>query len=280
MKKIPALRNFLYLNENIVDSYLAQLEGTVVEGPYTSRETVSNGKEGGLNVKAVIEASGKGSTSHSSEIQKTIRETAPAKFTRLYNQLKGDQENNQIIQVLNGFDQTVYDSIEVTEIVEVRGKARLPQWEHWSKLLTMMPSLSELGKAFGQDPLEDPQVRTIYTYLSSVRKDIDTVITIAPFGSPQFKFVAKLDTARILVEKEELDAEVTILGKVTRRLTKGEKIEIISLLPDMDKISAQLNRNQRRRVGTNKINIPSTKTPLDEAVTYPAIQVLPIAIYQ
>lgn len=186
-----------------------------------------------------------------------------------------------MIQTLNGFDQTVYDSIKVSEFVEVQGEARLPQWENWSKLLTMMPAYSELGKAFGQDLLEDPKAREVFAYLSSIQKTIDTIVIVSPFGSPEFNFVAKLDRTRLSVNKDELVAEVSLLGKVTRRLSPKEKIEVVNLLPDLSKITQSLNRAQKRaQTQTQKTKAPPTSSPIDEAIEYPAIQVQPIAIYQ
>ncbi len=44
------LRSFLYLNEDIVDDYLSQLEGGIIEGPYTTKDTTSKGKEGGVGL--------------------------------------------------------------------------------------------------------------------------------------------------------------------------------------------------------------------------------------
>jgi len=126
------LRSFLYLDENIVDDYLAQFEGGLVEGPYTSKDTTTGVKGGGANIKIGIAAgNASASSTSSSEISQTIRETPVAKFTRLYDFLSKDE----IIQPLSGFDLAIYGQIEPGEIVEVRGNAKLPQWEHLSKII-------------------------------------------------------------------------------------------------------------------------------------------------
>ena len=77
--------------------YLSQLEGGIIEGPYTTRDTTSGSKDGGGGFKiGVVEASAKGASSSSSEVEQIVRETPVAKFTRLYKLLEGD------IQPLNG----------------------------------------------------------------------------------------------------------------------------------------------------------------------------------
>lgn len=273
------LRSFLYLDENIVGDYLSQLEGGLIEGPYTTKDVSSGSKEGGLGFKfPIVDGSGKAASTSSLEIQQTIRETPMAKFTRLYELLQKDE----MIQPLNGFDLEVYNQIEPGEIVEVRGFARLPQWEHLTKVVSDIYGLIEIMKALGQDPLADQDTNQAYQGFSTLitkKAQEDVELIIEPIGSPNFKFVAKLDTARILRRREELEAEVTILGKVRHKLAERETIDIFRIAPRLDKLE-NLNRAQRRSVGKGKAKLPSTDSPLDEVIKYPAMQLQAIAVYQ
>src|SRR6266851_488865 len=195
------LRSFLYLDDNIVDDYLSQLEGGI-----------------GLNIP-IVTGTGKAASTSSSEVQQTIRETPVAKFTRLYELL----ERDEMIQSLNGFDLEVYNQIQPGEIVEVRGDAKLPQWEHLTKVISDFSGLIEVMKAVGQDPLADNDANQAYQGFSAliakkVQEEIELII--APIGSPHFKFVAKLDGARILRRKEELETEVILLLMVRPKSDK------------------------------------------------------------
>jgi len=272
------LRSFLYLDENIVDDYLSQLEGGILEGPYTTKDTTTGSKEGGGGLKiGVLEGSGKGASSLSSEVAQTIRETPVAKFSRLYKLL----EKEEAIQPLNGFDLDVYNQIELGEIVEVRGNAKLPQWEHLTKAISDLSSLIEIMKAVDQDPFADNDGSQAYQGFSELiakKAQEDIELIIAPIGSPKFKFVAKLDTARILRRKEELETEVTILGKVRRKLSERETIDIFRIAPRLNQLE-NLNRTQSRSIGKGKNKVPSTDTPLDEVIKYPAMQLQAIAAY-
>ena len=272
------LRSFLYLDENIVDDYLSQLEGGILEGPFTTKDTTTGSKEGGGGLKiGVLEGSGKGASSLSSEVAQTIRETPVAKFSRLYKLL----EKEEAIQPLNGFDLDVYNQIELGEIVEVRGNAKLPQWEHLTKAISDLSSLIEIMKAVGQDPFADNDGSQAYQGFSELiakKAQEDIELIIAPIGSPKFKFVAKLDTARILRRKEELETEVTILGKVRRKLSERETIDIFRIAPRLNQLE-NLNRTQSRSIGKGKNKVPSTDTPLDEVIKYPAMQLQAIAAY-
>ena len=237
------LRSFLYLDENIVDDYLSQLEGGILEGPYTTTDTTTGSKEGSGGLKiGVVEGSGKGASSSSSVVAQTIRETPVTKFTRLYTLL----ENEGAIQPLNGFDLDVYNQFHLGEIVEVRGNAKLPQWEHLTKAISDLSSLIEIMKAVGQDPFADNDDSQAYQGFSR--------------------------------RKEELETEATILGKVRRKLSERETIDIFRIAPRLNQLE-NLNRVQRRSMGKGKNKLPSTDTPLDEVIKYPAMQLQAIAVY-
>lgn len=273
------LRSFLYMDEAIVDDYLAQYEGSILDGSYTSKDTTTGGKQGSADIKAgIFGGSAGGNTSSTSEILQTLREPAAARFTRLYDHMKEDDA----IQPLNGFDETVYEQIETGEIVEVRGIAKLPQWEHLSNAISGMSGLVEVMKAVGMDPLADPAANEAFQGFSTLTaKKVSEFLEliISPIGSPNFKFVANLDKTKISRRQEELEAEITILGKVRRKLAKGETIDIFRIAPRMNELQ-NLNRSQRRAAAKNKAKMPSTDSPLDEIIKYPAMQIQAIAIYQ
>ena len=134
----------------------------------------------------------------------------------------------------------------------------------------------------GQDPLADNAANEAYQGFTSLiaKKGQEGVeLIVAPIGSPEFKIVADLNRAKITRQIEELEAEVTVLGKVRRKLAERETIEIFRVAPRLDQLE-NLNRTQRRSMGKGKTKIPSTDTPLDQVIKYPALQILPIAIYQ
>lgn len=271
------LRSFLYLNEDIMDDYLSQLEGGIIEGSYTTKDVTSKGKEGGagLNI-AGVSGSGKGNTASSSEIQQTIRETPAAKFTRLYDLL----EKEELIQHLSGFDLVVYEDIQAGEIVEVRGMAKLPKWEHLTKEVSGLSGLVDMMKALGLDPFDGDATNMAayegFTTLIEKKAKEDIEVIISPIGSPDIKFVASLDGTHLRRKKDDLEAEMTILGKVRSKLEKNEKIDIFRLAPRLEEIQ-HLSRDQRHNA---KKKAQRTDSPLDEFVKYPALRVQPIAIYQ
>lgn len=279
-------RSYLYLDEATVDDYLSEAEGGVLNGPYTATDTTSKGKEGGISAKLPgvdVGLSGKRDSSSSREVERTILDTPQSKFARLYKMLTEADgvDPADRLQVLNGFDQPVYNSIRVGEIVEVRGQARLPNWEHFVESFAEMLKLAELMKAVGQDPMADPNVRTTMeglSMLTSMKATGDTVLIVEPIGSAQYRFVAKLKANSLRRDKADLEAEVTLLGKVQRRLAKpSESIDVFTLsnLKGLEVLA----KRQPQKGPRGKVQTPKLTTELDEKVKYPAVEVTPIAIY-
>lgn len=272
------LRSFLYLDENIVDDYLAQFEGGILEGAYTTQDTTTGVKGGGVGIKAwVAEGNANASSTSSSVISQTVRETPVAKFTRLYDLLAKDE----LIQPLNGLDLAIYKQIEPGELIEVRGRARLPQWEHLARTMSDITSFVEMMETIGLNPLANNEVNEAYhgfTTLIAKKAQEGVDLIISPVGSPKFKFVASLHRSKITRSLEELDSEVTVLGKVQRKLAERETIDIFRIAPRLDQLG-ELNRVQKRSMN-KRAKQQSTDSPIDEIIKYPAIQVVPVAVYQ
>lgn len=273
----PILRTFAYLDEHVVDDFLAQIEGGVLDGSYTRKTVSSKGKGGGLKARAhFLEAEANGNTGSSTEEEMKLKETPPVKFTRLYDLLK----DNELIQPLNGFDQTIYDQISVGEIIESRGVARLPQWEHIKQAFDEFGNLAQLMPYFGQSVDQETMDQLDgFSRLAAMKDTGDTYIILSPEGSPTFKIVAKVGVQQIQRTKQDLEGEVTVLGKVQRRLEKRETIDVFQLIRNTAVLD-NLNRAQRRNMARQGGRSSITNSPVDEAIKYPALEVVPIAIYR
>lgn len=273
----PILRTFAYLDEHIIDDFLAQIEGGVLDGSYTRKTTTSKGKGGGVKARAhIFEADVSGNTSSSTEEEMKLKETAPVKFTRLYDSLN----DNELIQPLNGFDQTIYDQVSVGEIIESRGVARLPQWEHIKQAVDEFGNLAQLMPYFGQSVDQETMDQLDgFSRLAAMKDTGDTYIILSPDGAPSFKIVAKVGMQQLQRTKQDLEGEVTILGKVQRRLEKRETIDVFQLIRNTA-VLENLNRAQRRNMAKQGGRSSTTNSPIDEVIKYPALEVVPLAIYR
>lgn len=280
------LRSYLYLDDATVDDYLSEIEGGLLVGTYSATDTTTSGKEGGISAKLPgidIGLTGKRNASSSLEIQWTIKETAQGKFGRLH-QILTDESLLGLedrLQILNGFDAKIYEGIETGEIIQVEGNARLPKWEHIVRSVSDFKDLAELAQLFGVNPYEDADVRRAVeavSVLASVKSSEGVTIILEPFGATRFPVVARLKPAYIRRDKEALEARVTLVGKVQRRLQKGQEIEVFRLAK-VRGIETLMKLQEPKKGPRGKIVKPNLATKLDEVITFPGLEVTPIAVF-
>ena len=89
-----------------------------------------------------------------------------------------------------------------------------------------------------------------------------------------FRFVANLPRQHLRCELSDLQGEAVVFGKVLRILTKGQKLEVFSLLPGVTSVPKRgFTKEQRRRMKVSK-------DELTEWVGGPAIVLDPLAVYR
>lgn len=181
--------------------------------------------------------------------------------------------------MLSGFDRDIYDTVQVGEIVEVRGSSHLPKWEHfvsaYSSISQWLPIMKALGHATISE-LDSQMIDSVMSNLANKKEHDDAVLTVEPTGAPKFPFVARLKLSNIRLGRDRLEGQVTMVGKIQRRLDRGQKIEVFRLA-NIEGLEAFL-RSQQKNGPRGKIQ-RSQLSDLDEIVSYPAFEVTPIAIF-
>jgi hypothetical protein len=116
---VAVLRQFLHLDEALVDQFLAQLEGGVA-GDEAQRLHEHRGKERGgeagvaaFGARAGLKAGG--TSGSEEEIERTIQQTSESKFARLYDML----EAQGAIDWLERVDAQIWDQLRRGAIVEL-----------------------------------------------------------------------------------------------------------------------------------------------------------------
>jgi hypothetical protein len=143
------LRKFLYLDTALVDDYLSQLEGYVVEGPIDQTDTVKGTKGGKLGINSVLKAEGSAGAESTSETRQRRVITPRARFQQLYKLL----EEEDSIQPLDAFDPDIVSQLRRGEVLEIEALLRVPEiflaTDAMSGLDTWLTSFSELADTFG-----------------------------------------------------------------------------------------------------------------------------------
>jgi hypothetical protein len=270
---VPILREFLYLDQQLVDQFLAQLEGGV-SGEEAQRTREHRGKEAGgeagasgFGARAGVKAGR--SSGQEEEIARTVQQTPESKFARFYDLLREQQS----VQWLEALDEEIWDQLLRGEIVELQASISVSTLARFATIAQQAGPLLELVQAFGEtvdDETRDAMasLRTIGPLLGS-----GIPITARVAGSPDFKVVATLRPPHLQVEPDQLDGEATLLAKIQRKLSAQERYTALEAIPGIRGLPAK----DRREMEADLSNSPDFP---DMVVEGPLAVVTPIAIYR
>ncbi|MCL5960275.1 MAG: hypothetical protein M1358_13355 [Chloroflexi bacterium] len=268
-----ALRKFLYLDSQIIDTYLSSVDGGVSAGPTSIKETEERTKEGKGGVSlSPIQIGGGIADRSTTEFQRSVVETSAARFERLYQSVSPDEL--KYVEIAN---EDLWDSLRRTTVVEVVGRIRLLQWQQILEFADQISPLAEMMEQFGQSV--DAQTKAMLAgikQLGTMNEGKGTTIVLDVLESPEYRFVATLSDPMILVPRAELEGEATIIGSIQRKLKPGEKLTVSSLLTSTSAMT-QLNRAQRR---ASKPKAMAGPNPLFEEVAAPACILTPVAVFK
>lgn len=114
------LRNFLFLDTNMLTDFLAQIEGYVIEGPIDQTEMKKGQKDIKGDVKVI---KGGGTSEKSTEIKQRLATTDGARFQKFY-ELANE---NEMVAYLDAFDEGIWHGIRRGELLEVQAKIGFPK---------------------------------------------------------------------------------------------------------------------------------------------------------
>lgn len=257
-------RNFLYLDESMLDDYLGMIQGYNLDGSSVTVSTEKN-KQGGLGIKGLGVSAGKTNSDGYTE----ERSYSPVvKFDALINTLN----ENESITNIESIDRQVWDGLKRNSIISVLSSITLPQSY---KDLKTLKDINDSGiiNLMKQLEINDPQLDEYSDKMSSIsdfnNKSNGVPILFSNDNSKNYVFTSNLKESYIKENVEELtDNEVTIVGKIQKIIKSGEKITV----HDSINIDIPQNREMRRK---NKNNEEKLKT----IITGPAIKVIPLAIF-
>lgn len=264
------LRNFLYLDTDILNDYLATMEGYIVESGelIENKSTSTSGKTG---IK-VIEA-GREVDVESGKVSR-IKQTDAGNFQRLYDLIEGES----MLQYLEVFDDKIWGSIRRNEIVEVPGILSVTKMFDTMNQVGNLSPLIDLMNAIGETHLVDDKSMAAINGLKAVSEmnsDKEIPVTLVLEFNDKYSFAAKLQPEYIRGGVEKLEGEVTIIGKVQKVIPEGHDYELFSFTSGIDSIMKHQNREQRRKYEKSK-----SDNEVSDKVNGPAMILIPLAIYK
>jgi len=215
------MRNFLYLDERLVDQFLAQLEdGLYDDQRERSGRASSHGGGAGLGAgPARLDAKiGKES---SGEVELVRRQTPESRFNRLYDRLD-----------LARFDEQsggVFGQLQTRQLIEADCYVDVPSFSRAFADPDALTGMAELMRTFAPEQV-DPETDKMLQMMSGLgAKMSGSIVATGELGASEPTLAFKIDRSYLRVALEELEGEALVVGKVDRKWPEGESYPLLSL---------------------------------------------------
>lgn len=264
------LRNFLYLNENILDDYLSALEGSLPEKIIT-KEKQTTDKKGTLGGKVV----GVGAEKIVETETQQERTLTPSAKVQLFMDLLQNEEDIPFYEFLND---EIWNQLSRDEVVEFMGAIRFSKLKEFSTAISQFSNLTTLIESFTDTPIIDNKTQKAIEGIKGLGdykngNEIPCVLSLS--GQKDYPVIAYLDDSFLKVPQESFVGDVTILCKIQRKINKGSSIELTDFFRSIKELP--LNREQRKTINKKDLTMPKE---IRDTVKGPAFVVIPIAIYK
>lgn len=268
------LRNFLYLNEQMLDSYLSAIEGyTPTKVVRTSKETNSKNAGFGLSVKTLSAEAGK-NKSNEIETQMEVEIPPSSKVQKFIDYLSEDKP----IPFYDFMDESIWKVLHRDEVVEFMGSVRFSKLKEITNAVDEFEKLSSIFQDFTPEPFLDDKTRKSLQGLKKLSdlQNGNEIPCVLSFGDlKEYQAVCYLDKSCFNVNQENFVGDVTILCKIQKKIEKGSSIQLTDIFKTFKEMP--LNRQQRRQM-PNKKQLETPKE-FSDVIKGPAYVVTPIAIY-
>lgn len=267
------LRQFLYLDQDLVRDFLAQAEGGLYD---ETRELSSSQGQHGLEGRVAagpLAAGGQRSKSAHAETESVVRQTAPSEFDRLYSYLDASG-----VQVYDAVDEPL-ESLPIgrKDIIEVDARLRVSGLHQLMDVMGKVGRLAPILQQYGEPGQVDPEMLAAAQAISGLMTDMTSIALIGNVpGAAGVRLALELRT--IAARVDDWDTEATVLLKVQRLLRRGQSEMVgdpfgglLRVVPEEQrkKLLLGLEIDEMARFGVG-----------ESEISYPAIVGTPIAIYR
>lgn len=274
------LRDFYYLDQRSVMSYLSTIEEGLVSTIQQSSTTtspnwnfeVSTGElqkllTTMLNLPALPSAKvGRKGKESSISINITKDQTIDSRYDKLFKYL------DPVSADLNEFSRDTWFELEQGQFVYFKAKIRLPDGYNNVAFLEAASGFMDLADSIGVDTSDFKEKNELKSYLEKASSQRKVNMYVTPLASPEkskFYFYSPIAFSNLEdVDIDELqDSEYEVFARIDHKLTQNEKIPMYDMT--QSGIAGKMNRQQIRANGI-----------VTESVQRPAMRLKTIAIYK
>lgn len=265
-------REFLYLNEKLVNELLAQAEDGIYD---EDEQTLSSGTTGALRANAGVSAgpvnagvNGERGQSGSDQRRRVVRQTPESRFNRLRAAL-----DEGLVKI---DDETphVWPSIEARTIVEIDGYVDVPSFNRALASSGQLQGLMQMMQMFAPEQVGQQERETVGQIQAMQGLMAGSVVATVEREESDPTFVAKLDSEWLRVDVGDLEGEASVLARVKRRWPEGERYPVLAV-PGLDVMS-----RKDRRAAEKKKKAPAAEGNSDFEIEGPGATLSVVAIYR
>jgi hypothetical protein len=269
------LRQFLYLNESLVDEFLAQVEGGLFDSE-DEREGSGGGRNLGAGASAgPVRAEAASHRNTDQSRQRVVRQTPESRFDRLHVALS----EAEMVQPMQAVDKAIWSQLRRGEILEIEAVTRLSGtatlFRMTEQVTALLPLMDLFGGEVDSEARENIEKLAEFMKLSGGSASVPIIAELV--DSPDYQFVCHLESRSLRVAADAIEGEVTILGKIQRLLAEKETLAAGDLMPGI----GMFPRAERRKLEKSLSGFKSGETRVgDFAVRYPAALLTAVAVYR
>lgn len=261
------LRNFLYLDETVLNGYVSALEDGLRSKRIASNEVHSD-RQGAVDARVL---KGQRGSSESDTGTVESEDTPHARFERLIELAKAQPERSlwlEIVQLEDLTDAGTGALVDFECEIEVPAVSQLGEL---GQLADLMESMSSLGPLLGQTDADMPSRQEVQAFrgFSSLLKSDDLVVVGE--DDSDWRIAGTLRRKHLRASTSELTEYVRIMGKVGKVIPAGQYKSLLGL-PGM----SLLPRDERRRLERQK----PTDEDRDMYLAGPARMIDVLAVYR
>lgn len=263
------LRNFLYINSNLLNDYISAIDGHVYE-----EETINNSEsknvQGAADGNIVMEGAYNNTTIE--ETKKNVKITESAKFDKIFKYIK----ENETLRYYERFEETDWKEVSRDDFVEVLVVPRFSKLKEITNLAKNVGGLIDIYQEYTDRPFTDKKGMEAIKGFSALDKanNSNEIPCVFNFDNSKYPIVSYLDEAYFKTSQERFVGQVYMLCKIQRKIEKGEKVELDDIFSKMQKMP--MNRQQRKAMQKEK----TTPMGVKDQINGPAFVTIPIAVYQ
>lgn len=257
-------RNFIFLDTTALNDYYSVIKGGITNG----HELITKGskhKSGGMRIKGI---GGDLGSESASELREKIILTEAAKFNELYEFMESEKD----IKYIDYIDNELWESIKRRDIIEVEVSVKISElystMAAFKEIKPMLGPLEQMtGKKLFKDNKEKNDIESVMSMLGSIDTEKIPLICESE-SSGKYKFIIELSKAYLQTDLQNLNGEMTLLGKVQKIIPEDKEVEVYNMLSNFKALID---------IGNKDI---SGKEDFIEKITGPAIKIVPLAIYR